>query len=87
MLWSSVYGQYGNESGTDDAFRALLDALQERKMAYKLRPENENTAEASGDQTQDVRKNVSVQTQQQQHEPTVSIALHALIEIYIGSRS
>ena len=27
FLWSSVYGVYGNETGTDDAFATLLTAL------------------------------------------------------------
>jgi hypothetical protein len=28
MLWSSVYGRFGNESGANDAFATLIQVLQ-----------------------------------------------------------
>jgi hypothetical protein len=32
FLWSSVVGAYGNETGRDDAFSAILETLQRRKV-------------------------------------------------------
>lgn len=31
LLWSSVVGAYGNETGQDDAFATVLDVLRKRK--------------------------------------------------------
>jgi len=32
LLWSSVVGAHGNETGHDDAFATVLDVLQKRKL-------------------------------------------------------